>query len=149
MPPSSDSNLVRLEAYSNVFDQLIKESESYGSVLGRIKVRSISLVVDSLKSLKYVTDCLFSFKNEYDEYLFWLIRNQNPNAHTIQSKYEKMQERRDSNDKKTRDLEAEIKGMEELFERTKVENAEMKIQIESERKFNEDKTAEENFAKSN
>ena len=59
-----------------------------------------------------------------------------------------MQERRDSNEKKTRDLETEIKIMEELFVRTKNENAEMKAKIEYEKKYNEDKTAEENFAKS-
>ena len=38
VPASAESNLVRLEAYSNVFEELIGTSESYGAILGRVKV---------------------------------------------------------------------------------------------------------------
>ena len=80
--------------------------------------------------------------------MYWLISNQNPNSYAIQAEFDKLQEKRDANEKKTSDLEAEIKSMEELFERTKQENGQMKVRIDWERKFHEEKTTEENFAKS-
>jgi hypothetical protein len=85
---ATNANLVKLNVYSNIFEELIGETPTFGELLNKIKA-------------------------EYDDYLFFLLRNPDEaDGDLLESQMKQSEAFRERNQAKIRQLDADIDRLE-------------------------------------
>jgi hypothetical protein len=113
---SKNGNLVKLNVYSNAFEELIGESDLFGEILSKIKT-------------------------EYDDYLFFLLRNPNEADDVMLENQMKMSEAfRLRNQARIRQLDVDIDRLEKTVRSLCESNQAMESKLKEETEFYTEKS---------
>lgn len=136
-------NIYRLDIFNNIFEQLILDSTLFGSILNKIKVILIFSKFFTLYNIIFYL--IFYVKVEYDEYLFYLLRNQQLiklNHKNLNDQLEKAQSLYSSLMLQISEKTEEIKKVQGLVAQTARDNLSLENKIAEEKEFAREKEVE-------
>lgn len=126
-----NQTLARLSIFSNAFQELIESSSAFRDILRRIKVK-IRLTEARLDCLTFYC-CVFKY--EYDDYLFYLLKEPDLDPELLNEQLELTEEYRAVSSSKIKNLDMEIEQLEKLIEEHLEKSRALETQIKDEEEF--------------